>query len=296
MNNIVETYFKPYAAILDKQLDALLEERPFPYQSLFKAARYSILGHGKRLRPILTIATTEVLNGNIQAAIIPACALEMIHTYSLIHDDLPCMDNDDYRRGKPTVHKAFNEAHALLTGDFLLTYAFEILTEAPHLTEGQRLKLVQVLSAMSGAHGMIGGQVMDMEATNQEISYEQLRFLQVCKTGSLITAAIEFAAIISNASHEVSVQLSHFAHDIGFAFQIIDDILDVTAPEEKHGTKHSTDQQNNKATYVTLLGMEKAQQAADQLLQSAIQKLQQLPCNDVSLLANIAEFIVTRKS
>lgn len=210
---------------IESKLSELIQERlDLPQHLLFKAARYSLLSSGKRLRPILTLATAQTFNTPLEYALIPACAIEMVHTYSLIHDDLPCMDDDDLRRGIPTLHKVYDEAHAVLTGDYLLTYAFELLSTAPHLTSDQKLALVKTLSQHAGGSGMIGGQVMDMQGSND---WEQMHLL---KTASLMISALEFGAIIGNCSPSDTTHLKTFGKQIGLAFQIIDDILDNDMP------------------------------------------------------------------
>jgi geranylgeranyl diphosphate synthase type II len=288
-------YIKKTTEVIEKRLDLLIPETDTHYNKLFQAARYSLLSGGKRLRPLLTLATTEVFSGNKEAALVPACALEMIHTYSLIHDDLPCMDNDDYRRGKPTLHKVYTDADALLAGDFLLTHAFESLSHAPHLTNEQKLSLISTLSQRSGGNGMIAGQVMDMHYTGKEISPEILQQIHRCKTGALLTAAIEFGGIIAHANHHMMNSLREFGWQIGLAFQIIDDILDVTASKQKHGKDHSSDKVNNKMTYLTLFGYDQAKIKAQELLHASLKTLENLPA-ETSLLASIAKLLIERQS
>lgn len=289
----IDTYIKERGLQIEHALDQLVSEQNVLHSSLFSAARYSLLGGGKRLRPILALATTEVLQGNVEAAILPACALELVHTYSLIHDDLPCMDNDDFRRGKPSLHKAYPEGHAVLTGDFLLTYAFEVLAKSKHLSTDQRLHLIDILSRRAGAQGMIAGQVLDLEAEGKSISIETLRQIHRNKTGAMLLASIEFGAVVAGASEHHMKILQQFGEEIGLAFQIIDDILDVTASKQKHGKTIGSDIANNKSTYVSLLGLQRSQEMANQLSESAMKRLQLLPGN-VSLLADLAQLIVSR--
>ncbi len=204
--------------LVDQTLEKLLPSQNGP---LFEAARYS-LEEGKRLRPLLTLATVQTFEKSIEGALQPSCALEMIHTYSLIHDDLPCMDDDDFRRGRPSLHKAYPESHAILTGDFLLTYAFEVLANAPSLSAKQKNQLIATLALRSGSNGMIGGQVLDIE--NQQTTPKQLLNTHMKKTGALITAALEFGGIIAGQS-----DLSHLqaiGEALGLAYQLVDDILD----------------------------------------------------------------------
>jgi geranylgeranyl diphosphate synthase, type II len=289
-----DSYLKAKCGLIEKRLDELVPEKDVPYNQLFHAARYALMGNAKRLRPLLTLATTETLGGSSETALSSACALEMIHTYSLIHDDLPCMDNDDFRRGKPSLHRAFPEGHALLTGDYLLTYAFEVIIKDPHLFPEQKVALIDLLAKNSGGEGMIGGQVMDLEAAGKQIDMERLSYIHRCKTGAIITTAIAFGGVIANASTATMQILQHFGENLGLAFQIIDDVIDVTACEQKHGKAISSDYANHKTTYVTLLGLEKAQQMAKILLLQALQHLQQLSA-DITLLAGIADRLVHRK-
>ena len=279
--------------LIEKKLKELVPETQTFYQSLFEAAKYSLLSGGKRLRPILTLCVVDALGGNIELALTPACALEMIHTYSLIHDDLPCMDNDDYRRGKLTLHKVYPEGHAVLTGDFLLTYAFEVLANAPGLNSDQKISLVRVLAQSSGGHGMIAGQILDLASFGKTLTLEELQLIHSKKTGALITASVEFGGIINQANSLVMVALQKFGRNIGLAFQIIDDILDVTSSEQKHGKKIGSDMTNNKSSYVSLLGIARSQEIAEELFQSAIEALQQIPA-DITLLQSLAAFLIKR--
>lgn len=289
----IQDYIKHKAEEIECELDKLVPENSTPYSSLFNAARYSLKTPGKRLRPALCIATAQVLGGNPALALKPACCLEMIHTYSMIHDDLPAMDNDDYRRGVPTLHKVFPQSHAILAGDFLLTHAFETLVKIPGLNAEQKIELIQVLSEKSGGHGMIGGQVMDLESENKSVDLETLKMLHSKKTGALISASIEFGAIIANASADHRKILKEFGEEVGLAFQIVDDILDVTTQKKMKGLGDSSDIRNNKSTYVTLMGLKKANEESLALLKSAHQKLQSLPF-DTKVLQEIATLIVSR--
>jgi geranylgeranyl diphosphate synthase type II len=284
---------KAKVSLLEQTLDKLIPEQKLPYNQLFKAARYSLLGGGKRLRPILTLATCEALGRDENTALIPACALEMIHTYSMIHDDLPCMDNDDFRRGKPTLHKAFPEGHAVLAGDYLLTYAFQVLASAPHLTSQQIVDLIALLAKKAGGEGMIAGQILDIEA-NQQTDLEALNRIHNYKTGALIATAVEFGAIVAGATDKIRQILNLFANEIGLAFQIVDDILDVTASKQKHGSSKASDITNGKTTYVTLLGIERSQETSENLLESALTRLQSLSLK-TGRLAEIAQCLVRRQ-
>lgn len=244
--------------LIENHLQALLKETDAPYNSLFQAARYSILGSGKRLRPILAILTAEFLGCPKEKALNAACALEMIHTYSLIHDDLPSMDNDDMRRGKPSLHKVYPEGHAILVGDFLLTYAFEVIASDIQLSDKQKVDLISVLSQKSGAHGMIGGQVLDIASEGKPLDLNTLKQIHQNKTGALIAASVEFGAIIAEASLEKRNALRQFGENIGLAFQIVDDILDID---------------EGKPSYATLLGVEQSEKLVKALTSEALDKL-----------------------
>lgn len=286
----LDQYLKAKATLIEEELDRLVPEQSQPFNQLFQAARYSLLGGGKRLRPILALATCEALGGDEKAALVPACALEMVHTYSMIHDDLPCMDDDDFRRGKPSLHRAFPEAHAVLAGDYLLTYAFETIATAPNLTPQQIVKLVASLSKNAGGDGMIAGQIMDIEANGQHL--EDINTIYRYKTGALISAAVEFGGIIAGASQKQLKLLSQYAHEIGLAFQIVDDLLDVSVA--KRGNHSSSDASNGKTTYLTLLGPERSHRTAESLLQSALDRLQALPLK-TSRLEDLSVRLVQRQ-
>jgi geranylgeranyl diphosphate synthase, type II len=292
---LFKEYLQEKSLLIENHLTTLIEERNVPHRQLFTAARYSLLGGGKRLRPILLLATIEALNKKSEMALSIASAIEMVHTYSLIHDDLPCMDDDDFRRGKPSLHVAFSEAHAVLTGDFLLSHAFEMIADDPHLSADQKVALVSLLAKSCGGNGMIAGQVMDIEAEGKSIDQETLQRIHRHKTGALITASIKMGGIIAHAQPQQMDALEHYGNAIGLAFQIVDDILDVSASVQKHGKAISSDVSNNKTTYVTLLGINKAQAMADQLVTSAKQYLQPIG-GSAKYLCALADYIIDRKS
>lgn len=287
-------YIHTQGKLIEQELERLVPMRHGPYQQLFEASRYALLGGGKRLRPILTLTTVRILEGDPRLALTPACTLEMIHTYSMIHDDLPCMDNDDYRRGKLTVHRKYSEGHAVLTGDFLLTYAFEVLATDRHLSADKKAQLIATLARQSGSEGMIGGQVMDLAYEGKKVSLDTLRLLHRNKTAALITAALEFGGIIANASPNQLDCLRQFGECIGLAFQVVDDILDVTSSQAKHGKTIASDIRNEKSTYVSLLGIEQAQSYALNFYNQAVKSLAPLSY-DTSLLVGLADFILRRK-
>lgn len=290
----IAQYLSTKCEQINRRLDELIPERnELSHNSLYKAARYSLMSGGKRLRPILTLATAETISGQSQTAISAACALEMIHTYSLIHDDLPCMDDDDFRRGKPTLHKAFTEAHAVLAGDYLLTFAFEVIANDKNLLPDQKVALTAILARNSGGEGMIAGQVMDIEAEGKSLNLDALQHMHKHKTGALITASIECGGIIAQASQAQMDLLQRYGNDLGLAYQIVDDIIDVTASVQKHGKTVSSDAINNKSTYVTLMGIEDARRAAEALLKSADEHLDALR-SDSKLLKQLSRKLIHR--
>ncbi len=286
MMTSLATYLSEKGNLIEEQLNLLIPETQQPYCSLFHATRYSLLGAGKRIRPIMTLAAAEALNACSSLALIPACALEMVHTYSLIHDDLPCMDDDDFRIGKPSLHKTYPEGHTVLAGDFLLTHAFGLLAEAPGLTDKQRIQLVAVLSSRAGGNdGMIAGQIMDIESEGKKIDIATLTRLHQCKTGALFVASLEFGAIIAQASDEQSEILRQFGREIGLAFQILDDVEDMDS--ENDGIKQ-------KSTFATLLGIEESRLQVEKLLTSALERISQLPGGG-GVLQDLARWIVYRE-
>jgi geranylgeranyl diphosphate synthase, type II len=291
----IQSYLQEKSSLVDQRLNELVPDCELSYNLLYKAARYSLIAPGKRLRPILALATVEALGGSFEAALSPACTLEMVHTYSLIHDDLPSMDDDDLRRGKPTLHKVYPEGQAILAGDFLLTFAFEVLAESPLLSPQQKVQLVSTLAKHSGGKGMVAGQVMDLQAEGQEISFDYLKETHKLKTAGMITASIEFGGIIANATTEQMQLLRNFGQDIGLAFQIVDDILDITSSDSTLGKPAKSDIANEKVTYVSLLGLEKSKACAETLYHSALSSLNKLNLN-TETLASIAERIICRKS
>lgn len=246
------------------------------YGQIYQAMQYSLEAGGKRLRPVLTLATCRMCGGDEKAALPLACAVEMIHTYSLIHDDLPCMDDDDLRRGKPTNHKVFGEATAVLAGDALLTAAFEVISEARHLlTADQLLDVVDCLSHAAGASGMIGGQMLDMEGEEKTLSLAQLEELQSLKTGALISAAGELGCIAAGGDAEQRRAVREYAGCLGRAFQVRDDMLDVISTTQVLGKPIGSDADNGKATFVSALGLDGCQRLVEELTERAITALDQ---------------------
>lgn len=259
---------------IENQLDRLVpSSKDLLYSPLFQAARYSLLSPGKRFRPLLVLAVAESYGVPLEHTLLPACAIELVHTYSLIHDDLPCMDNDDLRRGQPTLHKIYPEWHALLTGDYLLTYAFEILAQAPFLNAEQKIALIHSLSFYSGAHGMIGGQMIDLLFEGKVIDWKMLQEMHRGKTAGLIMSALEFGGIIANLKAQDITCLKEAGSSLGIAFQLVDDILDHTGTQKEKRQLTDSDKENKKATAISILGIDETYAKAHHLLERAKQNM-----------------------
>ena len=268
----IREYVNGVADLVEAELASTFECADNDIASLYDAMAYSTLGGGKRIRAFLTVEFCRLFGGNEKAAVRLACALEMVHAFSLIHDDLPCMDDDDMRRGRPSCHIKFGEAHALIAGDALIMLAFETAASAPLSAEGA-LSAVRVLSERAGAMGMCGGQAMDMHAETTHVSYEYLKKLQSLKTGALIEAAAMLGCICAGVSDERVGRALKYASCIGRAFQIIDDILDVEGDEASLGKPIGSDADSDKTTFVTELGLEGARAEAKKLTKEAIDSL-----------------------
>jgi len=267
---------KSYLAKRATQVEAALDSSlPVVYpEQIYESMRYSLMAGGKRLRPILCLATCEMLGADSAIAMPTACALEMVHTMSLIHDDLPAMDNDDYRRGKLTNHKVYGEDVAVLAGDALLTYAFEyIATQTQGAQPQQVLKVIADLGKAVGANGLVGGQIVDLASECKAIDEETLTYIHMHKTAALLEVSVTSAAILVGADVDVIERLRRYAQRIGLAFQIVDDVLDITATSEELGKSAGKDVAAQKATYPSLLGLEASKQKADQLIEAAIAEL-----------------------
>ena len=287
---------KQLAADVDVALERFLPvEDAFPAE-IHRAVRYSVFAGGKRLRPLLVLAASDVFRVPIQHAMPAACALEMIHTYSLIHDDLPALDDDDYRRGRLSNHKVFGEAMAILAGDALLTLAFETLAaEAPaYFRAATVVRLMEELANASGMAGMIGGQVVDLLSEGQEVNADVLDYIHKHKTGKLFTCCIRSGAIMGGASIEELQRLTTFSEKIGLAFQIVDDILDIIGDATLLGKKTGSDVSKQKMTYPALYGLEKAQLKADRLYQCAVAELEPFG-KSAHMLLELADILVHRE-
>ncbi|HEY0326146.1 MAG TPA: farnesyl diphosphate synthase [Allosphingosinicella sp.] len=282
------------AADIDRAFDALLPIPPDSRARLYEAMRYAAIGGGKRLRPLLVTAGCRLFKVDPERAVRAALAVECIHVYSLIHDDLPCMDDDDLRRGKPTVHRAFDESTAILAGDSLYALAFEVLAdEATHEDPFVRAELIAELAKASGPAGMAGGQMMDLEAGSGELDLAGVTRLQQLKTGALIGWCLEAAAIMGRVPVEGRIGLRGYARDLGLAFQIADDLLDVEGEEARTGKRVRKDGDAGKETFVSLLGADRARQQADLLVEQAIAHLHPFG-EEAELLRDIARFAVAR--
>ncbi|WP_418666301.1 polyprenyl synthetase family protein [Allofournierella sp.] len=291
-------YDQKYSAYLEKIEQALsgcCAELLPETSRVCQAARYSLLAGGKRVRAILTLAACELLGGNEAAALRFACAVEMLHCYSLIHDDLPCMDNDDMRRGKPSCHKAFGEATALLAGDALLTEAFEAIASAPACAE-TKARAALALAAGAGSKGMVWGQEMDLRYEGQPVSEETLRLIHANKTGALINAAVQLGAAAALAGEPDCSALRAYALDLGLVFQIVDDVLDVTSTSEELGKPAGSDASNEKTTFATLYGSEGARELARSINESACSALRAGYGEKADFLVQLAETLLCRRS
>ena len=282
---------------LDEVILKYLPEETGYQKTIFTAMRYSVLAGGKRLRPMLISETYRLFGGQKEAIVNPfIAAIEMIHTYSLVHDDLPCMDNDDYRRGRLTTHKVFGEDMGILTGDALLNYAFETACQAFEVADcpyPQVAKALTVMAKKAGVYGMVGGQVVDVALTNQPMKKEQLHFIHELKTGALIEASMMIGAILAGATEAEVAAVEEIAKNVGFAFQIKDDILDVTSTTEELGKPVHSDEKNEKTTYVTLYGIEKAQRKVQEVSENAVNIYDALEYKN-EFLRELILYLVTR--
>ncbi len=291
---LFDTAMAQICAEMDDYFDRLLAIPNDARSILYQAMRHAAIGGGKRLRPLLVVATTSLFHVERDAALRVAMAAEAIHVYSLIHDDLPCMDDDDMRRGKPTVHRAYNEATAVLAGDALHAMAFEILASpSTHHDPFIRSELIATLALASGPDGMAGGQMMDMVAENEQFDLATITRLQALKTGALIASCVEMGAIIGHIPAEGRTALRAYARDIGLTFQIVDDILDVEGDPALAGKALGKDAVAGKATFLSLMGLERAREQAAALTDQAIGHLSHYG-KEADLLRSIARYILER--
>ncbi len=264
---------------------------------LGQAMRYGVLDGGKRLRPLLVLAAAQAVGGLRPAALRAACAVELIHAYSLVHDDMPCMDNDVLRRGKPTVHVRFGQAQAMLAGDAMQALAFELLTplDDAELAPALQARLVAVLSRGAGHSGMAGGQAIDLASVGQQLQEAQLRRMHELKTGALLQASVDMGALCGTAGGATRAALSRYGHAIGLAFQVVDDILDVTQDTQVLGKTAGKDQEQFKPTYVSLMGLQAAQEHAQELHEQALAALADSALPDTQRLRELADLVVHRQ-
>lgn len=283
--------------LINDNLDKFLPQEHTVPEQAHESMRYSVLAGGKRLRPVLVIAAAEAVGGNAKLVMPTACALELIHAYSLIHDDLPAMDDDDFRRGKPTNHKVYGDAIAILAGDALLTLAFELMADNVQTGAGasEVLQVIKEVSHASGSMGMVGGQVVDIKSENKEISFETLNYIHSHKTGALFKASVRAGAILSQATEKQLDALTKYAECLGLAFQITDDILDVEGDSDKIGKAVGSDIKKQKATYPSIFGIDQSKQMAYNSVSEAVDALA-IFGEEANILRDIAKYLLNRDS
>jgi geranylgeranyl diphosphate synthase type II len=294
----LKAYLQKHRDHVNRTLDAYLPQSRGPAFRVVEAMHYSLFAGGQRLRPILCLAGAEAVGGDAIEAMPVACALEMIHTYSLIHDDLPAMDDDDLRRGQPTCHKKFDEATAILAGDGLLTEAFRIMADAAPKFAGREVVLLEVLQLVAqaaGYHGMVGGQMLDLMAEGRKITQKELETVHRMKTGALLTAAVRSGALVGGGSRQEVTQLTSYGEKFGLAFQITDDILDVEGDAAEMGKAVGTDAKRQKATYPSLLGPEQAKIWAKKIVGSAVADLEPMG-ERAAPLQELARYLLVRRT
>jgi geranylgeranyl diphosphate synthase, type II len=292
----LNAYLKKQRTVIDDELEKYLDLRSDLFGTLIDSMRYSLFAGGKRIRPILALAACEAVGGEIKKVLPAACALEIIHTFTLIHDDLPCMDNDDMRRGRPANHKVFGEAQALLAGCSLLTITFEIISGqciSGDIDAERAISLTHILSRAAGWEGVMGGQSLDMIYEGEPSDIERVKAVCHHKTATLITASLACGAVAGGASETQVDALTHFGHSIGLAFQVADDILDVEGEAQKLGKSTGTDARAGKVTFPALMGLVKAKSLAQKLLDESLSALDEFDSR-ADPLRKIARYIVTR--
>ena len=288
-----KTYWNEKLQLVEAELAQIIPAKSALSSTLCEAMNYSLMAGGKRLRPVLLIAAADAVGGKGDSFTKSACAIEMIHTYSLIHDDLPAMDNDDYRRGKLTNHKVYGDGMAVLAGDALLTMAFEVLCSQKNVDAENRLRVVREMSFSAGPNGMVGGQAIDLLSENKKIDMQTLKQMHEAKTGALFCAAIRSGAILANATEHQVDALTLYAEKFGLAFQITDDILDVIGSAEKIGKPVGSDERNHKSTYVTLTSLAEAKRMAAEAVEDALHSLD-IFGNQAAFLRSIVQYLESR--
>jgi geranylgeranyl diphosphate synthase, type II len=290
----IRTYLSESKKLVDAQLEKLLPAENEEPSTIHKAMRHSVFAGGKRVRPILVLASGESLAGDRDVLLHLGSAIEMMHTYSLIHDDLPALDNDDLRRGVPTCHKVFGEAMAILAGDALMTRCYQVLTDIPKLSDSAKVSIIREIAFATGTiKAMIGGQVVDLESEGKSVSTHVLEYIHYSKTGALLRACVRCGALAAGANAGELRALTEFGQKIGLVFQIVDDILDVTSSSEVLGKTAGKDQKVKKATYPAFYGIEASKQKANELVASALQDIRDFG-EEAVYLRNLAQFIVSR--
>lgn len=294
----LKEHLKEKKKMVDEFLDGYLPKPDIHPKALHEAMRYSLFAGGKRIRPILSIAACEAVGGNIEAVLPAASAIELIHTYSLIHDDLPAMDNDDYRRGRPTNHKMYGEAIAILAGDALLTLAFDLLSDKglnKRIDSDSLLSIIKRLSSASGSAGMVGGQAADIQASGKEVNLPEVEYIHIHKTGALIRASVCIGAIAGNASKDELYALTRYGEAVGLAFQIADDVLDIEGSRDEIGKDVGSDIAKEKVTYPSVIGISESKKLANGLIDKSIKAISTLG-EKAEPLREIARYIIERKS
>ena len=291
---MMKEYMQRKIELINRELDGIYAENTALNTTLAKSMNYSLMAGGKRLRPILVMAAADAVGADGEKFLHLATSIEMIHTYSLIHDDLPAMDNDDYRRGKLTNHKVFGDGIAVLAGDALLTMAFEVIADSPNVDTEKKLKVIKEMSHAAGAEGMVGGQVIDLESEGKKINMDTLRKMHSAKTGALFCAAIRSGAILGGATDKQLADLTQYARQFGLAFQITDDILDVTGDEASIGKPVGSDEKNHKSTYVTLGSLESARKLAQKAVDEAKKALADFG-KEADFLRELVDYLISRK-
>ena len=290
----LKQYLEARRLMVEEALEVALPQQDGPETRVVEAMRYSLFAGGKRLRPILCLAASEAVGGDLKAAMPAGCALEMIHTYSLIHDDLPAMDDDDLRRGKPTNHKAFGEAIAILAGDGLLTEAFVLLSDYNSLLPERAVQVIGVIAEAASYRGMVGGQVVDILSQNKRADLETVQQMHSRKTAALIAAATESGALAGKGSEAQVAALARYGRAIGLAFQIADDILDIEGDTELLGKTTGADEARGKVTYPAAVGLERSRQTANEMVNDALAALEGFD-DRANPLRSLANYIITRK-
>ena len=292
----IKAYLTESKSLVDQSLEELLPLETIEPTTIHKAMRYSVFAGGKRVRPILVLASGESVGGDRKILLQMGAAVEMMHTYSLIHDDLPALDNDDLRRGLPTCHKMFGEAMAILAGDALMTRCYQVLARLPGISDSTRIKVISEIAMATGTiQGMIGGQVVDLESEGKKITAELLEYIHHSKTGALLTACIRCGALAAESTEEELEILTRFGSKIGLVFQIVDDILDVTSSSEELGKTAGKDARVEKATYPALYGLEPSRKLAQELVQSSLSDLEPLG-KEAEALRHIARYVLQRSA